>query len=577
MRAISNDNDIKLLYQYLVKYFIKDKGYSLEKANKMAKKLIHEKKDNVWGKGGLSSWLGSKSLPFFCLYYLQDIFRVKKDNEARELAPVHYELWETLESMVIEDEFDKLVLCISRGHAKSTVVTYALVLWLAVYSKSFYTIVQGKTEADAQKFIFEVRVALENNQFLKMSFGDLIDTKNFTVNKNEIHCSNNCKIEAISSTSSMRGRKHLGKRIQYCILDDIQGMDDVITDQAKAKKMEIFQKDVLYAGDTAVFREGKKIKPGSKYIVVGTPLAEDCLVSKLVKDKTYKSVFKSGIPIEGFDADDYFNNNQFWAKFKEIYFDNKNPYAEIEAKEYYYKNEKDMAFPVLWPAKYTCLDMALQYYSDPIAFKTEILCDGRRTGEKCFFNIRTESIAEIESNEFIRTIMVIDSAVGTKKSNDFTAIAVGSKVLSGHRFIREGLLLKVEFDDYISKVIELLKKYPDITHIIIEKNTYQGIDKKKIEDIIRSDSELRHRQIVIVNEYQKRNKENKIRSMAGKINNGFIIFNRENEDFYNQILDYQGDGIGFDDAIDCIAELDLRIDDITELGSIKFFDRSLLF
>ena len=342
--------------------------------------LIKEHKNNLYGPGGLASALGELNLEYFCLYYLQDIFLPKENNDARSLAPFHYELWATLEDMVLKDQFDKLVLCLPRGHAKTTVVTFALTLYLAVYKKSFYTVVQGKTDTDAQKFVFEVRTALEHNDYLKQSFGKLINARRFTVNKNELHLTNNCKIEALSSTTSLRGRKHLNKRPEYLICDDISGLDDCITESAKQKKLDTFQKDVLYAGDTAVWRDGKKIKPGTKYIVIGTVLAENDLITSLLRDKSYHSIFKRGIPLDGFDADEYFNSG-LWKEFKEIYFDHKNQYAKIDANDFYLANEQEMSFPLLWPDKYSCLDMALMYYSDPRSFKSEIMTMPARLGK----------------------------------------------------------------------------------------------------------------------------------------------------------------------------------------------------
>lgn len=559
----TTQEDIQLLYKYLAEMY----------GEEQAEELMLKHKNNLWGKNSLAYALGRRSIPFFCLYYLQDTFRVKEDNDARELGDFHFEIWDTLEDMIIKDEFDKLVLVLPRGHSKTTTVTFALVVHMAVYQESFYTIVQGKTENDAQKFIFEVRSALENNPYIIETFGELINTRKFTVNKNEMMLSNSCKIEAISSTSSMRGRKHLGKRPTTIICDDIQGLDDVISDQAKIKKMETFQKDVLYAGDTAVYRKGKKVKAGTKYIILGTTLADDCFISKLLRDKTYHHILKRGIPVDDFDVDDYFNNNEYWKKFKEIYFDNKNEYAQIDAKNYYYENEEKMQFPVLWRDKWDCLSLALEYYSNPLSFKSEIMNDTRNVGQKCFFQVKTETPKEIESNTFTNTIMVIDTAVGTSARNDYTAILVGSKVNSGHRYIRKGILLKVEFDDYIDRAIELLKDYPDITHVVVEKNTYQGVDVKRIKELIAIDPDLKGRSISFINEYQKKNKENKIRALAGKLNNGFIIFNKEDEEFYNQVLDYQGEGIGNDDAVDTVAEFDIRIDEIKgQVGKIQFLN-----
>lgn len=561
-QRLQEKEDRQLLYKYLAKFY----------GAETAKKLMLKHAKNLFGKNGLSYALGKKSIPYFCLHYLQDVFRVKPDNDARELGDFHYQLWDTLESMIIKDEFDRLVLVLPRGHAKSTVITFALTIWLHCYQVSFYSIVQGKTESDAQKFLADVRAALENNDYIKDSFGELVNSRKHTVNKNELTLVNSTKIEALSSTSSMRGRKHLGKRPSVIINDDIQGLDDVISDQAKQKKLETYQKDVLYAGDTPVYRDGVKTRAGTKFIMIGTTLASDCLISKLLRDKSYRHILKRGIPKENFDTDDYFNNNPYWAEFKRIYFDSKNQYAQSDAISYYEENKDSMQFPVLWPSKWNCLSLAMEYYGNPLAFKSEIQNDTLNIGEKCFFNIKTLPKEEIEAEDFINTMMVVDCAVSTGKRNDYTSICIGSTLDTGHRYIRKGLLLKVEFDDYIAKVIELLKEYTDISHIAIEKNTYQGVDVTRLKEKISADKELQGRNIVFINEYQKRNKENKIRAISGKINNGFIVFSQEDTDFTDQILDYQGEGIGFDDAIDTVSELDIRIDDIETVQPIKFFN-----
>jgi predicted phage terminase large subunit-like protein len=537
-------------------------------------------KNNLWGDHSIAWSLGEKSISFFCFYYLQDIFRVKDENDARQLADFHFELWLTLETMIITDEFDRLVLCLPRGHAKSTVVTFALVIWLACYKKSFYTIVQGKTEADGIKFLSDVRAAFENNEYIKKSFGALIDTKRFTINKNELHLANNSKIECLSSTSSLRGRKHQGKRPQYIICDDITGLDDCLSEQAKQKKLEIFQKDVLYAGDPSVFRDGRKIKPGTKFICLGTVLAENDFISSLLKDKTFLQILKRGMEVpEGFsDVDDYFTNNSLWSEFKNIYYNAKNPYAQIEAKEFYYEHEEEMSFNILWPDKYFAFDLALMYYSDPRGFKSEVMNDASKLGEKIFHQIKTISEKEMEAqnNEYVKTILVCDPAVETGAKNDYTAFCVGSKLANGFRYIRKGIINKLNFDDYISKVIELLKNYPDISFIWIEKNTFNSADEREIRKRIMEDIILSKRNIIIDCERQSQNKYNKIVSIAGKVDSGFIIFNEEDSDFCNQVLEYN-EFAKHDDAPDALSEFDRLIDEVTQIHKLEFLDKRLLF
>lgn len=462
-------------------------------------------------------------------------------------------------------------------HAKTTVVTYALVIWLACYKKSFYTIVQGKTETDAQKFIFEVRSAFDHNEYIRQTFGKLINARRFTVNKNELHLTNNCKIEALSSTTSLRGRKHLNKRPEYLICDDIAGLDDCITEQAKQKKLDTFQKDVLYAGDTAVWRDSKKIKPGTKYIVIGTVLAENDLITSLLRDKSYRNIFRRGIPLEGFDSDEYFNSG-LWKEFKDIYFDHKNQYAKIDANDFYLKHEKEMSFPLLWPDKYTCLDMALMYYSDPRSFKSEIMNDASKVGEKVFHQVKTISAEEMEQQEYVRTILCCDPAVEVTDRNDYTALCVGSRAANDYRYIRKGIVERLRFDDYVNKVISLLQDYPDISYIWIEKNTYQGTDAEAIRKLIREDDVLNKRKITVESTRQFKNKDAKIRSIAGKVDSGFIIFNQVDDGFYNMVLDYN-EFARFDDAPDVLAEFDRLIDDgdYQEISKLQFLDIKQLF
>lgn len=140
------------------------------------------------------------------------------------------------------------------------------------------------------------------------------------------------------------------------------------------------------------------------------------------------------------------------------------------------------------------------------------------------------------------------------------------------------MLLKVGFDNYIANVIKLLKEYPDITHIWIEKNTYNGADVREIQKKIENDEELRHRNIQIINERQNKNKEAKIRAISGKVDSGFIIFAEEDKEFTDQILAYEGEGFSLhDDAPDVLAEFDRLIDEIQTTQYLTFLPKSALF
>lgn len=568
--------DRQLLYQYLIKYYQSEKGYSLNKAKETAKNQMLKYKDNLFGVApSLAWWLGSKSIEFFCMYYLQDTFTPKPDNTARKLAPFHFEIWNELENMWIKDEFDKLELIVSRGASKTTTCDFALSVWVHCYKKSIYSLIAGKTEQDAIEFIRETRRAFEENQYIKNTFGELVDTKNYTVNKLEIELTNGTKIQAISSTSSLRGKKFNGHRPSLIIADDYQGKTDVLTQEARDKKYNTWVQDSQYAGDKAVFRDGKKVKMATKFIVLGTILHRDCFMSRLLKDRSYKHMVYRAIQHD--DVDELFNNG-LWKEFKNIYFNPKLNDPVAEAKEFYYQHEEEMQFPVLWEDKWNCLDLAIDYYSDTQAFKQEMQNDASKIGEKAFHQATCKSKEEIESNQFTKTILCCDPAVETGKRNDYTAMVVGSKTSNNFRWVRKGIVEKYSFDEYINKVIELLLEYSDINTIWIEKNTYNGTDKREIEKLINADYTLKSRRITIINERQFKNKEAKIRAISSKVDSGFIIFNEEDQAFIQQVLDYEGEGYSLhDDAPDVLAEFDRLIDELEENRMIELFDINRLY
>ncbi|MGF7184954.1 putative phage terminase large subunit-like protein [Desulfitispora alkaliphila] len=574
----NNPDNRKLLYKHLTQYLNHNKNLTLDQAKSRAQAIIKKHSQNLFGKNSLSFWLGSVSIPFFCLYYLQDTFRVKENNDARELDTFHFNIWSELENLYIKDEYDKLLLICPRGASKTTTCDFALSVWAHCYKKSIYTLIAGNSEQDAIEFIRDARRAFEENPYIKNSFGELINTRKYTVNKLELELTNDTKIQAISSESSLRGKKFNGSRPTLIIADDYQSKKNVITQEARDKKFNTWVQDSQYAGDKAVFRKDKKVKMATKFIVLGTILHRDCFISRLSNDNSYKTLKYKAVLHD--DVDELFNSG-LWQQFKDIYFNSKLSDPTSEAKEFYYQNENEMQFNVLWRDKWDCLDLALDYYSNPQAFKQELQNDASKIGEKAFHQIKTLSQQELEQqkDDYTKTIMCIDPAVETGAKNDYTAICIGSKTSNNFRFIRKGTIDKLKFEDYISKVIKLLHEYEDITEIHIEKNVFRGVDANEVQKRINSDVMLKSRNITIFNETQTKNKEARIRAISHKVDSGFIIFNEEDEAFTNQLLDYEGEKYSLhDDSADVTAMFDERIDnEETIIHSLKFKPREWLF
>ena len=255
-----------LLYKYLT---IEFKKQSAKNPSRSAEQMILNNSTNLFGHNSIAVWLGERNFEFYCLYYLQDAFVAKPDNKNRELAPVHLEIWQELQQMFIEDKWDKEEFILPRGSAKTTIINKALTCHQHCYSKSKYTIVIGNKESDAIQFISDTRKML-GNEYIVKSFGELVvQSKDRTLNKQEIELNNDTKIQAYSWGSSVRGTKYDGSRPTLVILDDILSEKDILTEGAKEKVVKKYYTEVEEVGDEAVYRNGKKISPATKFIVLG--------------------------------------------------------------------------------------------------------------------------------------------------------------------------------------------------------------------------------------------------------------------------------------------------------------------
>ena len=561
----NNLYDVYILKKYLIKHYGEDTAIKLIKKNNI----------NVLAKA-----LGKIDIAFFCLYFLQDIFVVKDSNEARELSKDHYELWQVANECFIQDEYDKLNIICPRGFAKTTIFDLAISIWLVCYKKSKFTLIGAKKDDDATQFVDSIKKVFNENQRIISTFGKLIDKKKFKTNANEIEFANGMYIRAVGSASSVRGANFKGIRPTVVIADDYQDEKDILTEETRDKKYNRWTKEIEQVGDKAVYRKGKKIKSATKIVSIGTVLHLDCLISRLSRNRDYHTILKRAIILEeGQTVDDIFNST-LWRRCKKIYFNDSIENSRKAAENFYNEHKAKMHFNVLWEEKWDCFkDLAIPYWENRMSFMSELMNDATSIGKKWFKSILTRSKEEIEEHKFIKTMLCIDPASTTKKKSDFTAMVVGSLATNGFKYMRELVLDKLEFNDYCQKVVDILITYKDITHIYIEKNTYQSADVIKIKELISKEPMLRKRPIIFINEMQRKNKDEKISTIIDPVNNGQVIFVDNNKEFVSLMLEFQGQKYTqHDDSTDITAECVNRLDNIKTRNkpTVTFLSRNLL-
>ncbi|MCK9471779.1 MAG: terminase [Bacilli bacterium] len=570
MAVETTQEDIQLLYKYLSKLY----------DSKKAEQLLLQHKNNLWGSGGLAMAVGKRSIPFFCLYYLQDTFRVKENNTARELDNMHYEIWDELEDMFISDTHDKEIFILPRGASKTTTIDMALTVWSHCYSISKYTVIMGKREKDAFNFIEDTKMALQN-KYIEETFGKLINNRKRTVNKEEIELENDTKIQAFSSGTSVRGTYYASATGRYrpslYILDDIISREDIITEGAKEKVIDKYYNEIEKGGDEAVYRNGKKIRMATKFIILGTPLSPDDFINTIRRDINFKVFHRS---VVDFDIDDYIDNNKYWQTFKDILFNDKLEDSKDEAIKYYYDNVDKMEFDTIWNDKYQCHNLVMDYFNNRASFMQEMMCDTENIGERWFKSNRVQSIEEIESNIFTNTILCVDPA-GIKNVNksraDNFAFVVGSLADNNFKYVRKGEILKFdEFNEYINHVLDLLREFEDIQELHVEKNSYMGLDVDRIKQEIAKDTGLVNRDIEIVNKHENKNKDDRISTIVDEVNNGRIIFCNERvmKEALHEVMEFSGQATSHkDDFVDALAEFSNQVVKVkSKPGKIQFLN-----
>ncbi|AZV58840.1 hypothetical protein [Clostridium sp. AWRP] len=560
-----------LLYKYLQKVGFDESA---------AENMILQHSSNLFGYHGLAWQLGKISLEFFCMYFLQDTFLPKENNTAAPIAQVHHEIWHDIEDSIIGSGSSQRGWILPRGTGKSAFGDYAPTCWCHAYGIKKYTLICSDIGTTAEKFIKDIKNTFLENKYIEKAFGKLLDDKDkrYICNSTQLEFTNKTFIEAISSSSPMRGRKYGNNRPDLIILDDYQSEPDVRTEDAREKKWKRFSDDVKYAVQKAVKRAGKVVKKGTTLIALGTLQHKECFYSRLLKQPTWKFKKEKGVLID--DIDTYFNTG-LWLQFKNILFNFKDKDHLENAKEFYWQHEKEMKYLLLWDEFWDCLDMALSYYENPASFKQEVQGDVDSIGERWFKTVATETRKEIETHSFTKTMLCMDPASTDSGKSDYSAYLVGSQVDNNLKYVRKAELARInartDFDKYISHAIDLLKEYPDITHVYIEKNTFNGADANLLENKINADHVLSVRGITIINEMQRKNKDDKISTIIPYMNKGQIIFAEEDQEFIKQILEFAGQKFSLhDDAPDITAEFANRIENIEVIQKVQLFDRRKL-
>ena len=450
-----------------------------------------------------------------------------------------------------------------RSFGKSTTITIPLALWAALYGIHPFVVVDSATEKQAENFINTMKIQIEDNSYIKSCFGDVIN-KDLKYNASEIELDikpQRSKIQCVSSTSSVRGINYGSFRVGLLILDDAQDEKQITTDKACADLNARINNGIL-----------KALQNKNNHVVaLGTVQRKGDLYDTFLHSPTWKSHTEKCILLD--DIDEYFRTSEGWQEIRKILkTKSTNENALYDAENYYLENQDSLQFPLIWN-NYDCFNLALEYFEDSVSFKKERQCDINSLGEKRIKSLSAIPAADIENKEFTNTILSVDPASTANQKSDYSAFCVLSDTENHIKYARKCEIDKLEFNDYIKKIISLLVLYPDINTVSIEKQTYSGADVIKLREQIQMIPELVNRPITFINKNRSKNKDNRINTVIPDINMGRIIFNEDDTPAIDQIKEFAGTAYTLhDDMIDCVADAAENIINIeNEIPKLQVF------
>lgn len=426
-------------------------------------------------------------------------------------AAFHLELYRHLE------QNSRIVVRAPRGHAKSTVITFAYTLHQVVCAKVLkawkdgtleatapalyqairdvmaeagrtvplhwdpYIQVVGATEDTGVEFTSSIKVELEENELLRSDWGVLIEGRQ---SDGDWVSATDVRVRAFGMLGAIRGGKHRQWRPTLVLIDDPDSERTIGTIGVRDSQTRKLTAAVNFGLEPAIGR----------VFMVGTPLHPDCLVCRFTDPKQHAR----------------------WVKLR---------FSAITAEG-----------QPLWPERWTLVALREEEDDDPEAFAMEMLDLPPSTG-KPFETIHSYERADFDGLALAK-ILAFDPALGRTEKADFQALIVlRGPTESGDILVHRVELLRIgDPAELVKRVNDIVgEESPDIC--VIETIGFQAL----LECMLSADG----RRTSLLNgwvtiESQRESKDLRIRGLAPLVNRGRIRFpsDRTCRALEHQALDY---------------------------------------
>ena len=468
---------------------------------------------------------GSTSPERFARVYLEHAFD-------RPSCRLHSELNTELVRMATR-RGSHLAVAAPRGHAKSTIVSLAYILWCLLYGKEEFVLLVSATTEQADKLLDHVKRQLETNGKLRADFPELGRVKTITPwRKNTILIPGAGMLMSYSAGQNMRGARHGKSRPTLIVADDLEDKLQVASQEQRGKLQDWFTSTLLKAGT-----------PSTNVVVVGTVLHHDSLLANLLNPGVapgwqrleYKAIERPS------------DHPKLWKEWGDIYrgtvtHEDLDPMDGADAFYALHQEEMDQGAQVLWKGLYSYLDLMkiriregessfqAEYQNQPLDPDHCIFSRAPLTFWNTRFATPRELIASLKGHgEFYGSC---DPGLGGNLTHgDYSAIIVIYKHWpTKMKYVIVADLARRTPTDTIARIVEYCTMYT-FRSFVLESNQFQQL---MYDDLLRQVRGAGLKTAVYPLKSQA-SKLQRIASLEPQVSQGQIVFNSTHELLMEQL------------------------------------------
>ena len=472
----------------------------------------------------------------FAMTYLPQHFRF-------EPSRMHRDLFGMVQNAT-KHRNARIAVAAPRGHAKTTVVSLAYVLWGVLYGHERFVLIVSATREQAVQLLIDIKRELEDNPLLREDFPEVCAParRPGTIWKsNHVVLTNKACIRVLGSGQQLRGLKHGADRPTLIVGDDLEELESVFSSDQRKKTQDWFERTLLKAGAAR-----------TNVVVVGTILHYDSLLARLVQPSSYAGQGERG----GWDCHLYraverhSDHPELWDEWEAIR-NGLKPYQEesgAQAAESFFKDNMEAMLKgtkVLWPESEDYLRlMTIRADEGRASFQSEKQNDPLDS-EECMFreeNFRYWDDEYTDVDELINAVgsngkffVACDPSMGKRPGRgDYTAIVTILKdAKTNIMYVIDADLKRCKPDQMIESVVQLVQMYR-IAKFGFESNQFQEVLADQVERRVREAGKLMR----IERLKTTTNKQSRIEGLEPLIRQGRLRFCRRHQMLLDQLRQF---------------------------------------